>query len=98
MKPRLKVEALSEEDEWIWFGVVAKFEPYHIDLAEVIMRAVDQDRRDAELMYFLEANREHCFEQRFYEDGRPVVLVPLVHVLVYIDPDWPQGHYILNFA
>lgn len=50
MKPRLEVQELTGEDEMIWLGVTALFEPMHDDLAEILLRAVDQDRRDAELM------------------------------------------------
>lgn len=59
---------------------------------------MDADRRDADLMHFLARNREPPGPLRFYEDGQPVVLVPLVHVMLFMDPEWPLGHNIISFA
>lgn len=86
MKPRLQALSMTKEDIAIWETIdYSRAGQYHA--------WTHQDRRDAGLMLFASSQRLYDWSEE-----RGVWIAPFVHCMVKIDPEWPIGHYIINFA
>ncbi len=87
MKPRLSVP-LTSEDRVIWWHHVWSSSEYPLrDLCR------DADRRDAELMHWLSVTTVTHYA------GLPQeCFIPVAHLWIRIDPQWPAGHHGWVFA
>lgn len=63
---------------------------------EPLGHSVEADRRDADLMYWLSG----MTEKYYYSSAQMPVgcFVPLAHVWVSLDPDWPAGHHVIDLT
>lgn len=93
MKPLLIVPLTSEdEDIWHFVGLY----PYWALRFELETLSISADRRDAELMSWLSN-----FAHRHYGRMPPMpkaAQLPMVHLWLRIDPDWPLGHYLIDLT
>ena len=96
MKPRLKPVPLTDEDRDANFEF-AVMRRGCCWIAQLLCDSWDADRRDANLMLWL----SQMTERHYY--GRDVYMpadcfVPLAHLWVRMDPEWPAGHYLLDLT
>lgn len=91
MKP-LPSAPLTVEDHAAWVGVCCRWR----GTPQPMSAAGRADRRDAELMSWLS-----LFGHRHY--GRmpsmpKAAQLPVVHLWLRIDPEWPAGHHIIDLT
>lgn len=90
MKP-LPAAPRTPEDRMIWLRLMhGKMPPLPL------WSYREQDRRDAHIMCWLQV-----FSARHYSPDcvlPPEVRLPIVHLFVRMDPEWPAGHYGIDLT
>jgi hypothetical protein len=92
MNSPLKPVPLTPEDRDIWIYVgYGKTWVFSEDLES---NSAFIDRRDAELMFYISA----MSEKHYHPDLPAECWLPMAHVYLKIDPEWPAGHNTIDMT
>lgn len=84
MKPRQQAAPLTEEDSFVWFLVVTRFQcPGRAPFGAVWGRSIGFDRHDAELMWRAQSNR-YCALPPDWPDAIYVEDPPMLGPMVFV--------------
>lgn len=92
MKP-LPTAPPTEDDQWIWAGF-GRLSGESYPRWWLSRCSHESDRRDAAMMRRLTWMQLPRCE---WIPGRPGP-VPVVHIMVRLDPEWPVGHHIIDLT